>query len=385
MKWGAPMEKGMRSNIPVNIICQSIAVFLAMAFLLYPQNSVEQISKPGEKSDLLEQFIDKGLQSFFCAFVIDPQNTSVLFAGTSHGIFKSVDGGEHWSADGLKDISLYSLATDPTRPKTVYAGAGDGTIFRSIDGGENWIAIRNIDGPFWSHVRVMAIDPKNPKTIYAGTNDGMLRSTDGGESWYSINNGIKADDNIQALAIDPKHPEVIYAGTQYDRGLFKSINGGDSWQAINNGLSDLTIQNLAIDPAKTNKIFAVTKQGYLFKSNNGGKEWSEVGRKWPVKYPEARSEPTMTHGVNAIAYNPQKPGTIYMGTDVEGVYKSTNGGKSWRPMSDMWQMPQQIEYLIIDPVNPEIIYAASEWGYLFKSTDGGENWRMLARGYTILQ
>jgi photosystem II stability/assembly factor-like uncharacterized protein len=375
MEWSKRMQKRMRTNTMISIACKTISIILAMAFLLCPQNSAGQIVNSGEVSNGREQYIDKEIQSNIYAFTIDPLNPSVLYAMTRNGVFKSIDGGEHWNYCGLKNLSLHSLAIDPKRPGRIYAGAAWGTIFRSIDGGKNWITIRSIDGPIQPHVRILAINPQNPETIYAGTNDGMLRSTDSGESWHAINNGIQANPNFQALAIDPKHPEIIYAGTEYDHGLFKSINGGDSWFAVNKGLSDLSIEKLAIDPEKTNKIFAVTESRELFISKNGGLAWSKIDHE---KWPDISPDGAMAYrNVETIVINPKNPAKIYTGAN-GGMFKSKNGGKSWRAIASHQLMSDAVEYLVVDPQNPEILYAATWYGCLFKSTDGGGNWRMLA-------
>ena len=75
----------------------------------------------------------------------------------------------------------------------------------------------------------MVIDPTNPQILYVGTDQGILKSTNAGESWITINRGVP-DVTIEALAIDPKSPLILYAGTS--KGIIKSINGGEHWTPV---------------------------------------------------------------------------------------------------------------------------------------------------------
>src|SRR6202162_4411892 len=96
------------------------------------------------------------------------------------------------------------------------------------------------NGPEGGEVQALAIDPANPATLYAGTaGGGVSKSTNGGGSWKSVNNGLTSTI-VTALAIDPSAPATLYAGTYGGTeggGVFKSTNGGESWTAINTGLN----------------------------------------------------------------------------------------------------------------------------------------------------
>ena len=119
---------------------------------------------------------------------------------------------------------------------------------------------------------------------------------------------------IIALAIDPVTPATLYAGTS--GGVFKSTNGGGNWSAVNTGLTDTYVCALAIDPATPATLYAGTLGGGVFKSTNGGGDWSAVNT-------------GLTNTcVYALAIDPVTPAILYAGTE-GGVFKSTNGGGNW--------------------------------------------------------
>ena len=110
----------------------------------------------------------------------------------------------------------------------------------------------------------LAIDPVTPSTLYAGTvAEGVFRSTNGGDSWETINTGL-TDLEVHALEIDPITPPTLYAGTTA-LGVFRSSNGGNSWEAINTGLTDLVVRALEIDPLNPSTLYAATSSAGVFK------------------------------------------------------------------------------------------------------------------------
>ena len=153
------------------------------------------------------------------AVTINPQNTSILFVGSSEGgvyksegwVYKSIDGGANWNQMniGVESSTVNALAVDPLTTTTVYAGTGGG-VYKSSNSGDSW---KLINSGLNNSTLSLAIDPQNPATIYAGTiNAGVYKSTDGGENWTPINNGLTTGGYVTTLAIDPKASSTIYAG-----------------------------------------------------------------------------------------------------------------------------------------------------------------------------
>ena len=124
------------------------------------------------------------------------------------------------------------------------------------------------NGPF-AGIHALAIDPTRPQTVYAGAggSPGMFKSTNGGDSWTTVNAGL-TNTLVYALAIDPTSPQTIYVGTD-GGGVFKSTNGGSSWTAVNSGLTNTLVRVLVIDPSSPQTVYAGTEGGGVFKSTNG--------------------------------------------------------------------------------------------------------------------
>jgi photosystem II stability/assembly factor-like uncharacterized protein len=125
-------------------------------------------------------------------------------------LYKSTDGGVTWKSLMWAYVHYWSLAIDPLRPTTLYAGTNGG-LYKSTDGGETWSAAnRGLPGPT---VRVLAMDPGRPMTLYAGTSDGVYVTGDGGMSWSPLNAGL-TNPEVSSLAILSATPSVVYAGTR---------------------------------------------------------------------------------------------------------------------------------------------------------------------------
>jgi photosystem II stability/assembly factor-like uncharacterized protein len=255
-------------------------------------------------------------------------------------------------------VGVRAITIDPVTPSTIYVCSyswpSGGSIFKSTDGGGSWKAISSVVG-----ARSVVIDPKNSSTIFAGTVHGIVKSTNGGESWSGANTGL-TDSTIYTLAIDPITPSTLYAVTF--RGIFKSTNGGETWNAINTGFpSDIWFDSLVIDPMAPSTLYAVTFRG-IFKSTDGGGSWKAIG------------------GLRPLVIDPTNSSTIYAvtlsGWERARLVKSTDGGETWNAIETG---PNTfILSLAIDPITPSTVYAAG--GGIFKSTDGGETWNAIEAG-----
>jgi len=141
------------------------------------------------------------------ALVIDPANTTTLYAGTAMGIFKGTMVGaiKNWSAAnvGLTNTDVRAIVIDPTNSATIYAATSGGGVFKSTDGAETWSAVST--GLSNTDIRALAIDPLNPVTIYAGTDAGVYKSTNGGGSWSAARTGLGITV-LSALPIAPSSP-----------------------------------------------------------------------------------------------------------------------------------------------------------------------------------
>lgn len=232
-------------------------------------------------------------------------------------------------------------------------------------------------------IKAIAIDPHNSNTIYvgssynfsAGTPGRLFKSIDSGNTWKALitdNGGL-----FLSIVIDPNNSQKIYAAPW---GIIKSINGGRTWYERDNGIQilsgDRNVGILAIDPFDSNILYAGTGGpfgGFLYKSIDAGYKWVRKGD-------------SVAGGVIRIAINPNNSNIIYASTAAEGIlWKSIDAGEHW--IRTGLGTPQGLMYgLCIDNNNSQIIYAGTTWvppDYLppspfhgiFKSVDGGTNWQ----------
>jgi len=231
-------------------------------------------------------------------------------------------------------------------------------------------------GPQGAAVTAIAIGPATHSTLYAAAVGGLYKSVDGGLHWNSIDVGLGI--TVRSLAVDPANPTTVYAATLSD-GVYKSLDGGDSWSPANGGMTSWDVEALVIDPQSPGTIYAGTFEygceGFcLFKSTNGGRSWTPTGR---------------TPDVLSLAVDPRTPSTLYAGTYGSGIFKSEDGGDSWRAIN-VGLTGNFVPSMVIDPLTPTTIYAAPVGypsgpypvGGVFKSTDGGETWNAANRGLT---
>ena len=126
------------------------------------------------------------------AIAIHPHNPQVIYAGTNHGPYRSLDGGDHWEKLGFPDpgMVVWSILFHPQNPQIMYLGTAPAAVYRSDDGGDTWRRLPKAQQPervqmgFATRLIRMTADPTNPDEIYAGVEvGGLMRSLDGGETW----------------------------------------------------------------------------------------------------------------------------------------------------------------------------------------------------------
>jgi photosystem II stability/assembly factor-like uncharacterized protein len=375
------------SNPTAYVVAEELAINPQEPSILYLRTGNSGIHKTtdgGSSWVLLSTALDAR------AIAIDPQTPDTLYVGTlMYGIYKSMDGGASWfpannglvdPIDPIPNATVKCLAIDPQTPSTLYAGTWARTVFKSVDGGQSWFSINNgLPQPQqYSEVHALGIDPKAPNILYAAMAGGVFKSLDGGGAWFPVRNGL-SDLEVNALAIDPLNPSTVYAASACV-GVSKSTNGGSNWSTSNKGLSNLAIIALAIDPLTPTTIYAGSSCVGVSKSIDGGASWieSKNGLVDP-KYPDDRLD------VKCLAIDPLTPTTLYAGTFRLGVYKSMDAGASWSSVSNGLPVDSSVTSIAVNPTIPTTIYAQTETvkfnGFRpynetasYKSTDGGNNW-----------
>lgn len=306
-----------------------------------------------------------GPDSTVHSLAVDPTATSVLYAGTASGIFKTTDGGVTWrqANTGLGNHFIFSLAIDPVSPSTVYASTNDAGIFKTMDGGDTWAAINTGLGST-TYVPAVAVVPGATSTVLAATNAGVFKSTNAGTTWNAINHGL-TDLHVTSLLIDLGSPSTVYAGTA--NGIFRSQDGGANWTMV---YGQAGTYALAMNPART-AIYAgpvstgpspgisPPRGGGVVKSTDGGVNWTTAN----TGLPDGTA-------VNAFCTDPNSAATLYLGTSAGGVFRSTDGGGSWTPLND-GLTTASVYAIATDFSSPVTLYAGTGSG-VFKRTSGNE-------------
>lgn len=330
------------------------ALFLVTSFSTYSQTTDWEYNGPEFDS--------------VSAIAFDPQDSCVVYAGTSTGILKGTcmglpfPGFISWAESGLDNHNVTSLAVDHQVTSIVYAGTSSG-IYKSTDSGATWNLVSGVTG----YIYTVEMDPVDPMTLYTFTNvQGRLyKSQDGGSTWTIINSGISSYW-FRSLAIDPQNTSTLYVGTNYAGGIFKSTDGGSTWTALNDPTLTRDISILEVDPTNSNIVYASRLTYGLYKSTDGGTTWNSIN-----------SGLTMDRIVSFVI-DPLNPNILYAGADFTGGYgisKSTNGGTSWTSINTETITVGHVSAIALDPQDSDHLFIGTKCaGEIFESTTGGTYW-----------
>ena len=288
----------------------------------------------------------------------------------------------------------------PHQPNVFYMAAVNGGVWKTTDFGNTWNPIFD-DQPTGS-LGALAVAPSDPNVIYAGsgeglqrpdlaTGDGIYKSTDAGKTWTHL--GLRDAQQIAAMIVDPKDPNRLFVaavghpyGPNAERGVFRSTDGGQSFQKVlykdeNTGGADL-----AFDPSNPQTVYAVlwaarvapweVRSGAsfiasgsgVFKSTDGGTSW----------HPLTSGLPSAADGLGriGIAVAPSDSSRIYASVEAKkngGVYVSNDAGESWKLVNADHRIggsgPGAMG-IAVAPDNPDVLYVANTTTW--KSTDGGK-------------
>ncbi|HXU74069.1 MAG TPA: sialidase [Polyangia bacterium] len=296
---------------------------------------------------------------------------TLLFVGAaSGGVWKSSDGGTTFKPvfDKERVQSIGAITIDPTNPKTIWVGTGEGWtrnstsigdgIYKSTDEGETWT---NMGLPHSERIVRILVHPKNGNIVYAcvpgklwsdSADRGLYRTTDGGRSWSLVLRGKSLSTGCSSVTMDPKNPDVLLAGMwDFRRKGWTFRSGGDGPDA----------------PSASG----------LYRSSDGGASWKEIStEKGLPKAPWGRVE---------VVYAPSDPKIVYafVESTESGLFRSADGGATWeardRSQNMVWR-PFYFARLVVDPLQPNRIFkpdlsliVSDDGGKSFVGTGGGSH------------
>jgi YD repeat-containing protein len=337
------------------------------------------------------------------SLVVDPTNSSTLYAGTNNGVYKSTDSGQSWTWTSAGLVYVYALAVDSANSATIWAGTYSSGLFESTNGGQSWSPVTS-GLPSYSDVKTIVFDPFTHSTMYVGTGAGFYKSTNGGQSWSASYSGLPTvvgSDTVYSVAADPVNACLLYAATSADT-IYKTANCGASWSAANSGVNGLEVYAVKVDPTNSSTLYVGTNGSGLFKSIDGGLDWSNLPYPGGAYVQSLLIDPTTPGTIYAPYYKTTNAGqswtlmggggwcftidptnsSVLYSCGYESVYKTTNAGQSWTSYSSGLPPTVNIWTLAVDPANSSAVYAATLGFGVYKSSDGGQHWAAANAGLT---
>ena len=288
-----------------------------------------------------------------------------------------------------------TVAGVPDNPQLYYMGATGGGLWKTENAGLSW---ENLSDEHFNvgTIGAIAVAGSDPNVIYVGTGeksirgvttshgDGMYKSTDGGKTWTHI--GLPKAGQIARIKIHPSNADLAYAAVQgqiwgpnEERGVYRTTDGGQTWDQVLAVDAQTGATDLRMDPSNPRILYAAMWEhgrkpwyvlsgghaGGIFKSTDGGDTWK--------KLTEGLPELIGKIGVDVSASNPSRLYAIVEAMPGEGgLYRSDDGGESWKLVNGdriLWTRSWYYMHITADPVNDNIVYIMN--APFMRSIDGG--------------
>ncbi|HRP17004.1 MAG TPA: hypothetical protein PL128_03325, partial [Ginsengibacter sp.] len=284
---------------------------------------------------------------------------------------------------------------------TFYFGGVGGGVFKTIDGGDSWVSIA--DKYIGGGIGAIAVAPSDEEIIYVGGGqntvrgnvsesiEGMYRTDGGGKTWRNI--GLKDGRHIIRIIIHPRNPDIVWAavmghlfGPNEERGVYKTVDGGKTWKRMLFVNNQTACSDLVIDPNNPNILYAgmwrLIRTPYslesggegsgLWKSTDGGETWKNISAN--------KGLPKGVWGIVGVAVAPSNTDKIYSIIENQhgGLFVSNDGGENWSLASNDNNIRQRAWYytkVYVDPQNENKVYCPNV-GFM-RSTDGGRTFQSL--------
>ncbi|OLC78071.1 MAG: glycosyl hydrolase [Acidobacteria bacterium 13_1_40CM_4_65_8] len=342
----------------------------------------------------------------------EPRRSSPEQPASGGGTFRSADDIDaavlkafQWRSIGpLRGGRSIAVSGVKGRPREAYFGAVGGGLWKTTDGGANWTPVT--DGQIKSaSVGAVAVSESNPDTVFIGMGescirgnimpgDGVYKSTDAGKTWTHV--GFADSDAISKIRIHPTNPDIVfvadfgkYSVPSDERGVFKTADGGKTWKKVLFKDNKTGAADVAIDRKNPNVMFAALWEAYrieyqmssggpgsgLYKSTDGGETWREITRHQGL--------PSGLVGKVSIGISGADSNRVYALIENEngGLFSSDDAGATWKLMNAGRNIRQRAFYythVFADPNNKDTVYMLNTSA--FRSTDGGKTLANIGNG-----
>lgn len=290
---------------------------------------------------------------------------------------------------------IADFAVNPCNPSEYYVAVAHGHVWKTVNNGTTFNPVFDNYGAY--SMGCLAMDPKNPNVVWLGTGEnnhqralswgnGVYKTVDGGKSWTFM--GLKESRQIGMIAIHPQNTDVVFVaaegsvwGPGGDRGLYRTKDGGKTWEKVLDISENTGVNNVVISPRDPNIMFATSEQrrrhiyskigggpeSAVYKSTDGGTTWRKL----------SGGLPGGDVGGMGIAISPVNSSYIYVIAEAagknSGFFRSTDEGESWEKMSDHTAQGQYYNEIYCDPVDVDKVYSMETVSQV--TLDGGKTWK----------
>ena len=343
----------------------------------------------------------------------DPSNSSIVYAGTTEGLWKTEDAGKTWKRMSGPEVVVNDVLVDPRNSRRVLLATDRGGVLASDNGGQSSTASNH--GYTHRYVTSLLADESDPNTIFVGVlNDregaGCSSTHDAGRHWQQKSEGLGGRD---VFALRQASNGTLIAGT--NRGAFELLPGTSSWHPINEVVIEKTVsRTVTLKSGKKKHVTSIVSSHSVsqrpgercqlmyaggsptavYRSEDSGETWKRL----PDPQMPTHCVMPFKCRVMRMAQHPSKPGTIFAALEVGGVMRSTDGGESWKDCSSDLIRLAKLPHLkskiasdsfeegmldghaiAINPADPDAVIVAVRMG-LFRTADGGDTWQDMEVG-----